>query len=314
MIRPEMKRLSVYLLKFFISGALLFYLFFLSGTVDVQEVLEVLKHTRLFMLIPAFLICICGALVSAKRWSLFLPEDMVFSRLVSLYFIGYFFNTFLPGRVGGEVIKTFYIYKDTGRGSVSIASVFLDRYMGISAMVGISLIAFTAGYPAFKGTYIAWLIPAVCGIFLITSILLWRVDWGKIKGMTDFYTSIMDYATRKGALYKGLILSFIIQAISISEIYILSIALGLSVPLIYFFIFVPVINAITTIPVTIAGLGLREVGFTMLFSMFFERLGATANQAVSLSLLILLVMITVNMIGGIEYIRMKKLPGKTHSS
>jgi uncharacterized membrane protein YbhN (UPF0104 family) len=184
----------------------------------------------------------------------------------------------------------------------------MDRYMGISAIIGISFTAFVAGYPYFKGTEIVWFIPAVCGMFLLASYILWRANWGKIKSIGAFYTSLMTYKVKIHILFKGLALSFIIQSLSIMEVYLLSSAIGLTVPMIYFFIFVPIINAISAIPISIAGLGVREVGFAALFNMFFVNLGVTSNQAVSLSLLIFIVMIMVNLIGGIEYLRIKRLP------
>ncbi len=182
--------------------------------------------------------------------------------------------------------------------------------MGLSAIIGISLTALIGGYPHFKGTDILWFIPLLCSIYLIASFLFWRINWGKIKGMHAFYVNLAEYKKKKRLLCDGLILSLIVQMVSIIEVYLLSIAIGLTVPIIYFFIFVPVINALSAIPVTIAGLGIREMGFATLFNMFFIKLGVTTNQAVSLSLLTFTVMMMVNFIGGIEYVRIKKLPEK----
>ncbi|MCK5511744.1 MAG: flippase-like domain-containing protein [Thermodesulfovibrionia bacterium] len=305
-----MKKILSLVLKLLISGILLIYLFYFSGIVNLQEVVKTLKQTRLSIFIVVYLICLSTVFISTKRWSLFLPGKTKYSRLVSLNFIGFFFNAFLPGRVGGEIARTFYVYKDIGNGSMSIASVFLDKYMGLSAIIGISLITVIGGYSYFKGTEIVWLIPVICSIFLIASFMFWRINWGKIKGISAFYTSLMEYKTKKRIVYYGLILSVIVQVISIIEVYLLSIAIGLVVPIIYFFIFVPIINAISAIPITISGLGLREVTFTTLFNLFFTRLGVTSNQAVSLSLLIFATMILVDLIGGIEYLRISKLPEK----
>ncbi|TNF52087.1 flippase-like domain-containing protein, partial [bacterium] len=164
-----MKKILSLVLKLLTSSALLIYLFYFSGIVDIQEVIKTLKETRLWIFFFVFFIGICNVLITTKRWSLFLPENIKYSRLVSLYFIGYFFNTFLPGRIGGDIVKTFYLYRDTGKGGISIASVFLDRYMGLSAIIGISLIAFIGGYSNFKDTDIVWFIPVVCSIFLVAS-------------------------------------------------------------------------------------------------------------------------------------------------
>jgi uncharacterized membrane protein YbhN (UPF0104 family) len=242
---------------------------------------------------------------------LFLPETIKYSRLLSLFFIGSFFNTFLPGRVGGDVIKTFYLYRDTGKGGISIASVFMDRYMGLCAMVVISLIAFTGGYSYIKGTEIVWIIPVAFGVFLIISFILWKVNWGKIRFLGAFYNPLMEYKMRERIIYNGLLLSLIVQVIGITEVYLLSLAIGLKVPVIYFFIFVPIINVISAIPISIAGLGVRETGFVALFKMVFSELGVTSDHAVSLSILLFIAMCLINLIGGIEYLRIKKLLRET---
>ncbi len=308
-----MEKILGLLLKLLISTVLLLYLFYFSDIVNVQEVIETLKKTRLLVFILALFICLSTFFISTKRWSLFLPETTKYSRLVSLFLIGSFFNTFLPGRVGGEVIKTFYLYRDIGKGDISLASVFMDKYMGFCAMVGISFLAFIGGYSYFKETEIVWLILAICSIFLMASFIIWRVNWGKIKGIGAIYSYLMGYKTKKGIMYKGLLLSFIVQVIGIIEVYILSIAIGLNVPIIYFFIFVPIINAVTAIPITIAGLGLREVSFATLFNMFFIKLGVTSEQAVSISMLIFAAMILLGLVGGVEYLRIKKQPEKRRS-
>lgn len=294
-------------LKLLISGSLLLYLFYFSGSVDYHGVLETLKKTHLFLFILVFFIALCTVFIATKRWSLFLPDITKYSRLVSLVFIGYFFNTFLPGRIGGEVIRTFYIYRDIDKAGISIASVFMDKYMGFSAMVGISLAAFMAGYSNFKGTEIEWLIPGSCSIFIVASFIFWRINWGKIKSLRTFYQHILVYKTNRRVMCIGLLLSLIIQVVNIMEVYLLSLALGFTVPIIYFFIFVPVIGVLSAIPITIAGLGLREVGFAALFGMFFTELGVTADQAVSLSMLCFVIMTLVNLIGGVEYLRIRKL-------
>jgi hypothetical protein len=305
-----LKRILSFVLKLLISITLLLYLFYFSGVVNTQEVIKTLRQTQLPIFFIVFFICICAVFISAKRWSLFLPEDIRYTRLVSLFFIGSFFNTFLPGLVGGEVIKTFYLYRDTRKGGVSIASVLMDKYMGLSAIVGISLIAFLGGYNYFKGTEIIWIIPIIMCVFLMTSLLLWKVNWGKISFLNSFYAPFMNYKTNKKIIYNGLSLSVLIQLIGITEVYLLSIAIGLKVPIIYFFIFVPIINALSAIPISIAGLGVRETGFAALFNMVFAKVGVTSDQAVSLSLLIFAVMCLVNLIGGIEYLRIRKLPEK----
>ncbi|MHA2220190.1 MAG: hypothetical protein ACXACY_30275, partial [Candidatus Hodarchaeales archaeon] len=69
-----MKKILSFVLKLLTSGALLLYLFYFSGIVDIQEVIKTLKETQLSIFIFVFFIGICNVLITTKRWSLFLPE------------------------------------------------------------------------------------------------------------------------------------------------------------------------------------------------------------------------------------------------
>ncbi|GBE39488.1 MAG TPA: flippase-like domain-containing protein [Nitrospirae bacterium] len=306
----KLKKILSFTLKFLVSGSLLLYLFYFSGIVDVQEVIKTLSHTRVSIYIPAFFVYLGAAFVSTKRWSLFIPARLKYSRLVSLFFIGSFFNTFLPGLVGGDAVKAYYLYKDMGkgRGGGSLASVFMDRYLGFIAMSTIALIALIAGYPYVKGTEITWFVPVLCAVVVVASLVLWGLNWGRIKFLKDFYTPLMGFKGEKKNICKGLLLGAAVQILGITCIYILSLAIGLKVPVIYFFIFVPIINALAAIPVSIAGLGIRETGFAALFKMVFDQVGVTSGQAVSLSILLFLTIFLISLIGGIEYLRLGKPP------
>jgi uncharacterized membrane protein YbhN (UPF0104 family) len=305
-----LKRTLSFLIKFIVSSGLLLYLFYFSGIVDVQGVIKTLKQTQLSIFIPAFIIYLGTLFVSTKRWSLFLPVQMKYSRLVSLYFIGSFFNTFLPGLVGGDAVKAFYLYKDTGKGGVSLVSVFMDRYMGLAAMICIGLIAFAVGYSYVMGTEIVWFIPVLCAGFLLASFILWYINWGRIKLLSVFYSPLIELKSKKKTLFKALVLALIVQMMGITSVYILSLSIGLNVPPVYFFIFVPIISAIAAVPISIAGLGLRETGFAALFSIVFAKVGVTPAQATGLSLLTFATMCLVNLIGGVEYLRIGKPPAK----
>lgn len=302
-----MKNLVIQIIKILTSSILLIYLFYFSGFVHVQEVIHILKETKLWIFFLVFLIYLINVFVTTKRWSIFLLMPFRYSRLVSLSLIGYFFNTFLPGRLGGDMVKTYYIYRDTGKSIISISSVFLDRYMGFCAMIIITVISFIAGYPYFRNTGIGIVIAGAVILFSSASFILWNLNWGKIKWVGSFYPHIAAYRKKKGVILVGFFYSLIVQIVSIAGVYLLSVAIGLTVPIIYFFIFVPIINAVSTIPFTVAGLGVREISFATLFNIFFAELGVSSDQAISISLLYFTSMLMVNLIGGIEYIRIRKL-------
>lgn len=296
-----MKRILSFGLKLLVSSILLYI--FLSR-VDVNSVIKTLKQTEISLFIAGFFIYMSTVFVSTKRWSLFLPKDLKYFKLVSLYFVGLFFNTFLPGLVGGDAVKAFYLYRHIGKGGLSLAAVFMDRYMGLTAMVFIAFIAFIVGYSYIKGSEIILFIPIFLGGFFLASLILWRVKWGKIKFLSSFYGPLMEYKVKKKLIYKGLLLGFVVQGLGITSFYILSLSIGLKVPIIYFLLFIPIVTTASAIPVSVAGLGIREAGYVILFT----KAGVTDVEALSLSLLVFITMCMVNLMGGIEYLRIGKPP------
>ncbi len=296
-----MKKILNFVLKLLVSAVLLY--FFLSR-IDTDAVIQTLKQTDIPLFIAGFSLYLCTVFVSTKRWSLFLPQGLKYSKLVSLYFIGSFFNTFLPGIVGGDAVKAFYLYRHIGKGGLSIAAVFMDRYMGLCAMGGIAFLALIAGYPFIKETEILWFILIFLGAFVAGSVIMWKVNWGRLKFLNNFYIPLMEYKRKKDIIFKGIILGFIVQGIWISSTYVLSLSIGFDVPIIYFFMFLPIISAASALPVTLAGLGIREAGFILLFS----KVGLTSEEALSLSLLVFISMCLLNLIGGVEYLRIGKPP------
>ncbi len=303
-----MKRILSFSLKVFVSGGLLYI--FLSR-MDVQSVLKTLKHTEPSLFILSFFVYLSTVFVSTKRWSFFLPANLKYTKLVSLYFIGSFFNTLLPGLVSGDAVKAFYLYKHTGKGTggLSLASVFMDRYVGLTALVCIGVIGFMVGYPYIKGTEIVWAILIFVLGFLIGSVILWKINWGKIKAVSSFYIPLMEYKRRKRMILNGLLLSFVVQFAGIICVYILSISIRLDVPIVYFLLFLPLIGVASSVPISIAGLGVREASFVILFT----KVGVISAAALSLSLLLFTTMVLVNLIGGIEYLRIGKPPKKEES-
>lgn len=302
-----MKKILSFAVKLVVSGGILLYLFYFSD-INIQKVIATLKQTRLPVFFLAFFVYLCTIFISSKRWSLFLPEPMKYSRIVSLYFIGSFFNTFLPGLVGGDAVKAFYLYKDTGKGGASLVSVFMDRYMGLTAMIGLGIIAFIGGYSYIKGTDIVWMVPVLFGGFLLASLILWKLNWGKIKILNMFYEPLMGFKSEAKIITKALLLAFIIQIFGITSAYILSLSIGINIPIIYFFMFVPIISVVAAIPANLAGLGFREAGFVFLFTTAAGLI--IKEEAMSLSLLVFTIMCMANLIGGVEYVRIKKLPEK----
>ncbi len=284
-------------------------LYIVISKTGIDKVLSTLKGINIFSFFSAVCIYIFTLYISTIRWRLLLHRKFEVKRLFSLYFIGSFFNHLLPGIIGGDAVKAYYLYKDTGEGASAVASVFMDRYIGFAALMLIGVIAFPFGIGYFKGSYIEWILPLIVLLFLLGSFLIFGLRIGRrIKLLSGFYDYFALYRGKKRVIAKTILLSIAIQTIVIFAVYVLSRGLNVNVPLFPLFIFIPVIWTITTIPISISGIGIREASFVLLFGF----LGVSPAQATAISFAWFLSLATGSLPGLVEYLRYKKTAEDTH--
>ena len=74
-------------------------------------------------------------LLGGTRWWILLRglgAEVRWSRALHLHLVGLFFNTCMPGAVGGDLVKALYVIRDTVTSKVSILlSILLDRILGL---------------------------------------------------------------------------------------------------------------------------------------------------------------------------------------
>ena len=99
---------------------------------------------------------------------------------------------------------------------------------------------------------------------LIPLNFLLKKNWE--KKVQDFYETISAYGEHKTILFNTFIISLLVQVIRNLTVYIGSLALSLDIPLLYCFIFVPVITLILMVPTTIGGIGIAEGAYIYFFS------------------------------------------------
>ncbi len=307
------KKVLTTLIKFIVSGGILYFLF---RNMDLKMFFHDLRTVSPYVIIFVAVFFVCLQAISAYRWSIILKKDVEvpYIKLLAIYFIGMFFNNFLPTMVGGDIIKGLYLYKESKKGGVSVASIFMDRYSGFSALIIITTIALVTGYGHIHGTALPGFLILLIGGYTAASLVIWvgslhswamnimaRIHFYGINHKIDtLYKTLMGYKGHKDIIIKILLLSFIVQAGVIIGYYILARNLGIEVSLAYFFFFIPIATVITMLPISLGGLGIREGAFVYLFTM----VGATKGQALSLSLIWYAVMVVVSMIGGVAFIKM----------
>jgi uncharacterized protein (TIRG00374 family) len=103
--------------------------------------------------IACFLLCLFAATL---RWQCILKAHgmaIPFRRTLELTFIGQFFNAFMFGAVGGDAMKAFYVTKVFPKSRTeAVSTVFIDRMIGMLALLGIAAAVLLARFRFFSAT------------------------------------------------------------------------------------------------------------------------------------------------------------------
>lgn len=145
-----MKRYLVPLLKLLISVGILSWLFSKAWRENqLQAFFEADKNW--LGIACAFAACLAAHLISFFRWQLFVRAinlPFTFADALRIGFIGLFFNLFAFGVIGGDALRAFYVTRQIRhRVAEAIASVILDRFIGVLTMFSIAAIAFLCWDP-----------------------------------------------------------------------------------------------------------------------------------------------------------------------
>ena len=189
------------------------------------------------------------------------------------------------------------------------ASVFVDRLSGFTALALIALLAMLYGYSYIdkNGIFIP-MIVLFTSLSVILIILFTKNIFSRIKNLIpgkkirtkieSLHSEILYFRTKPKALLTALLISFTVQIIGIVSNYYIFLALGINVKPIYLFIFVPLIGAVAMIPVSIGGLGIRDMGS----AFFFAKIGITKDVAVASSLLNFFFIVVIGSFCGLIYV------------
>jgi len=296
----KVNKILLSIIKLSISSVLLYFVFEKTG---LTQVLRTLSSINVTAFVAAIFLYVFAQLISTLRWKLLLPDGLGLKKLFSLYMIGAFFNTFLPGIIGGDAIKGFYLYKITGKVGLALASVFMDRYLGFVVLIAICAVAFPFGYQYLYGSNMEWILLSVILSFILGSFLFFGLRIGQhIKHLADLYHYFHIYRNERGMIGKALLLSVCIQFSGFLAVYILALGLGQHIPFLSLLIYLPLIILIAMIPISISGLGVREGAFVL----FFGFIGVKPEAAAAISLSWFITASAGSLIGLIEYVKYKK--------
>ena len=305
-----MKKIFSIVLRIGISAALLIFLF---RKIDFRATLKVILLLKPIYFTLAIIIFFAIDVLVLYRWKMLLDAQGIrlpLKRLLSSFSGGIFFSLFLPSTIGGDVARSLDLSAHTSRRSVIVASVLLDRLSGFVGLVLVAMAALIFGRRVINqpSVYLViFLLAALLGgmLLLIFNKGIYRrlnhplpKKGGLLDNIRKLHSEIYYFRSRPFILYLNLIYSIIIQAGASFVSFFLLRSLNVNINIVYPFVFNPVITTITTLPISIGGLGLRDA----LSIFFYARAGVAKDAALAQSLLNFVLIVFFGLIGGILYV------------
>lgn len=305
-----MKRYLSSLIKILFTAGLLWWFLSRSNFTYAWQLLTSLAWP-LFLL--AILLNFLALIVNSVKWRLLLP-DFSWLTLFRTNLIGQYYSTLLPGQLAGEAAKAYLLGGEQQQIHRVTASILVDKITGLLGgvfIVGIFGLLFTK-----QNLPVAWLtVFLIAGISLTGLLIIVRISyfyeiifriinyfrqhfkWG--ASFWTFLIKLMDfwrcYAGQSYVLITSILLGIVYQFISILMTLILADQIGLTVSFVDWCWIWAVLSLVLLLPITIAGLGLREGTLIGILGL----LGVLPAQAIALSLSLFGVQIIIAFVGGV---------------
>ena len=282
------------------------------GKVDLQTAFKYLMKANPIFFTLAYFSYMVTVLIAAVRFyfsSHVLGFNKKYFQLLQLNFVGAFFNNFLPTTFGGDALRGYYLKKGSHISmSKAVACIVYERYTGMVVLFWAASAAFilqSIGIIS-KST---WEIPkqlilfthigSIITIFLVPFLpqinkrLLGNANWIYKKVIEP----VVVYWHDLKLMTKILILSILLQVFVLLCHFLIAMALGINIPISYYFVFYPLTTIAGFMIPSLNGLGIREGTYIY----FLSRVNIPNEQGLAFSICWLIILLITSFIGGLVY-------------
>ncbi len=293
-------------LKILISIILLSYILM---TNDISNILSIISTSNLYFLLFSILFIVINYIFSSIRWYFLLLEKekpgLIY--MIKLYFVGSFFNNFLPTSIGGDAYKIYKLGEKISSKTNAFTATFLERFIGMFALIIISLY----GYLTFSGVeFLSFIFIFLLGLLSFFVFMIFypkfTIKPAKLVKFFDIldriHSSFLRYRNNKKIIFYSLLSSILIQVASVLSQYFVFLSLNIEIPLNYSFFAFPLIFLSGYAIPSVNSLGSQEI----LYTTFFSNIGIAAGTIISASFLYHFVRLVVSLVGAYFYINDKE--------
>jgi glycosyltransferase 2 family protein len=309
-----MKKILLTIIQLAVTVGLLFLVYH-----DAQkraEMKQALRHARYYWVVAGILAYVVVEIAAALRWQVLLKVQGIrlsLPRLSGLFLIAMFYNQFLPGGTGGDIIKSYLLLKETDRKAGALLAVVFDRFIGLVALVAITATLVSLRFDLLSQTYetrrYLWLllvllstsIASLLASFLISGFNLFHLLPHKFPGrekLIEIAAAYHLYARHWVATLIAFGASLVAHLATFATFLCAAYALRADVVVTNFFAVMPIERTISALPISFAGVGVRE---KVLQTMLHQVCGVPEGVAVLIGSLSFLIIFLCCIPGGIVY-------------
>lgn len=293
------KRIGIIVLQLLVTAAGIFYVF--HDPRKRVQIADALEHSHWRWLLLGWLCYGTVEALATVRWQILLRIQGIFLgwvRAAAIVVIGLFFNMFLPGLVGGDAMRLYFVFKQTPRRKTRVTlSVVMDRLLGLFSIIFLASLVVLFRFHWLKRfpetghiTYLA--LTVLGGAFVFVMLLFGVVESGLLNRLPrrlPFRKSIVQagqalglYRARLPLTVAGFFLTVLSHLAYYLSFYCAARSLdGAAMPaprVADFVSIMPLVNTITGLPISFGGVGVRE-------TLFQQLLGNLAGMPLALAAL-----------------------------
>src|SRR6266446_6923114 len=310
-----MKKILATLFQLSVTIALLYWVY--HDPAKRAQMAEALRNAHFSWVAFGILAYVVVEIAAAFRWHVLLKVQGIhlsFWRLSGLFLIGMFYNQFLPGGTGGDIIKSYFLLKETpDKKAGALLAVVFDRFIGLVALIAITGALISLRYDFLsKTTETRWLLrfllvllgASILGLlstFVISGFKLFHSLPKKFPGrekLIEISAAYHLYAHHWRATFAAFGASIVAHLATFATFLCVAYSLRANVKIVDFFAVMPIERTISSLPISFAGVGLREKIFQI---MLHGLCGVPEAVAVLIGSMSFLVMLACCAPGGIVY-------------
>ena len=290
-----------------------FFLFFLIrySMLDLNQIKLMLISKWTILGFPCIII---SFFIFSIRWKVLLYSvglNLRYSEIARLTFIGIAFNTIIPGGVGGDIVKTYYLTRDMRYKSKAISTVILNRIVGLFSALIVSLCAIFGVLTFGKGMIqsiveirnlqILGLVIIIMITLLIIGFIITMSDRFRQTGIVQWittkapgyeiikklYDALYEFKHKTYTLFLTTIISIIGQFPLILSFYFFGRSFENVLSFAHYLFLAPIAFFLNAIPLGPGGLGTGEAFVYALFKLCGSMNGANINAVFHIAIIII---------------------------